>query len=299
MRSATKSASHNNLATSPITILRVPVWSGEDWLVHGFSTRTGGVSEIAGASRPGADLNLGFTARDSQQAVRHNREKFFQTLIPNEPPFTTSGWGMVTLKQMHSSVVRQVGWTEIAERASLWGDGMVTAEPGVLLGIQTADCLPILLADPHRRAVGAFHAGWRGTLKGIVERGVASMVREFGSKAEDIIAAIGPGIGKCCFAVGGEVRDLFAARYPYFEELFSGGTTQSNDSQPPDSRADAPLSMDLVAANRRQLLTAGLKPESIFALDACTSCRTAEFFSYRAERGTTGRLMAVIGINPS
>ena len=109
------------------------------------------------------------------------------------------------------------------------------------------------------------------------------MVREFGSQPEDLTAAIGPGIGRCCFAVGAEVRSLFTARYPYSEELFSAHPT---------------LSLDLVEANRRQLQTVGLRQEAIFALDACTSCHTEQFFSYRAERGSTGRLMAVIGIHP-
>ncbi len=246
--------------------------------MHGFSTRIGGVSEIAGAARHGGDLNLGFTNRDTSEAVLLNRERFLSSVIPagNE-----TNCGLITLKQMHSALVRRVGRAEIAERASLWGDGLLTNEPGVLLGIQTADCLPILIADRQRRAVGAFHAGWRGTLKGIVERGVAAMGREFESNPEDLIAAIGPGIGQCCFAVGPEVRDLFRARYEHSDEVFSEGQT---------------LSLDLVEANRRQLLTAGLNPEAIFTLNVCTSCRTDEFFSYRAERGKTGRLMAVIGV---
>lgn len=272
---------------SELRILQNPSWLGEEWLVHGFSTRAGGVSLLANASCPGGDLNLGFTDRDTGEAVQINRERLLHALLPSNI-VGDAGWGLVTLKQMHSSVVRRVGRTEIAERASLWGDGLVTSEPGVLLGIQTADCLPILIADRERRVVGAFHAGWRGTLKGIVERGVASMRREFGSEPEDLSAAIGPGIGRCCFAIGSEVRDLFTARYPYAEQLFSGGQPQSG-----------PLSMDLVEANRRQLFAAGLRSESIFAHDACTSCHTEEFFSYRAERGSTGRLMAIISINPS
>lgn len=270
-------------ASSTLNVLGVPPWSAEAWLVHGFSTRTGGVSEMDRASRPRGDLNLGFTSRDTSPAVRLNRERFLSAVLASDG-HCGSRWGLVTLKQMHSALVRRVGGAEIAEQATLWGDGLVTNEPGVLLGIQTADCLPILIADRQRRAVGAFHAGWRGTLKGIVERGVAAMDLEFGSVPQDLTAAIGPGIGQCCFGVGPEVRDLFRARYLYSDELFS---------------ADSKLSLDLVEANRRQLLTAGLEPESIFALNACTSCRTDEFFSYRAERGKTGRLMAVIGIAPS
>jgi YfiH family protein len=274
----------DELIPSPyLKVLRVPPWSAEAWLVHGFSTRTGGVSEIAGASRPGGDLNLGFTDRDTSQAVLLNRERFLSSLLPGGNR-SEARWGLVTLKQMHSALVRRVSCTEIGERASLWGDGLLTNEPGVLLGIQTADCLPILIADRQRRAVGAFHAGWRGTLKGIVERGVAAMGHEFGSLPGDLVAAIGPGIGPCCFGVGAEVQDLFRARYAYADKLFSAGQR---------------LSLDLVEANRRQLLAAGLSPETIFTLNACTSCRTDEFFSYRAERGKTGRMMAVIGVAPS
>jgi polyphenol oxidase len=228
-------------------------------------------------------LNLGFTSRDKAEAVSFNRAKFLSAIVPDSWRRDTQ-WGLVTLKQMHSGLVRRVGRAEVTEHASLWGDGLMTNDPQVLLGIQTADCLPVLLADRKRRAVGAFHAGWRGTLKGIVEQGVASMGREFGSIPNDLVAAIGPGIGRCCFAVGAEVRDLFAARYAYSEDLFSG---------------DARLSLDLVEANRRQLLDAGLNPDAIFTLNACTSCQTDGFFSYRAERGKTGRLMAVIGVAPS
>jgi len=262
--------------------LRVPAWAAEGWLVHGFSTRLGGASRIEGAARADGDLNLGYTALDRPETVSVNRESFRDALLPSDAK--RPEWGMVTLKQMHSALARRVGRAEIGERASLWGDGLMTDEPGVLLGIQTADCLPVLVADRRRRAVAAFHAGWRGTLKGIVERGVSAMGREFGSDPGDLVAAIGPGIGRCCFAVGAEVRELFTAKYAYAGELWAEG---------------APRRLDLVEANRRQLLAAGVAAEAIFALNECTSCRTDRFFSYRAERGKTGRMMAVIGIAPS
>jgi YfiH family protein len=182
---------------------------------------------------------------------------------------------------MHSALVRRVGRTDISERASLWGDGLLTNEVNVILGIQTADCLPILVADTKRRCVAAYHAGWRGTLKGIVEQGIEAMRREFGSDPGDLTAAIGPGIGRCCFEVGGEVRDLFQDRFAYGADLFIGGPK---------------LKMDLAEANRRQLLASGLLTESIFVLNQCTSCRTDLFFSYRAEGGKTGRMMSAIAI---
>jgi polyphenol oxidase len=252
---------------SPMDIVRVPSWKTEDWLLHGFSTR-------------GGDLNLGYTGSDSSDRVLHNRSRYMEAIASGG---SAASYGLVTLKQMHSALARRVGRADVAERASMWGDGLMTNEPGVLLGIQTADCLPVLIADRKRRAVAAFHAGWRGTLKGVVERGVESLLREFGGRPEDLIAAIGPGIGSCCFAVGAEVREMFAVKFSYGDELFI---------------AREKLYMDLVEANRRQLIAAGLSPEAIFAAQECTSCRTERFFSYRAEAGKTGRMMAVIGIAP-
>ena len=267
-------------AGASLEILRVPQWNGLDWLPHGFSTRKGGVSRIAGDSA--GELNLGYGAADLPEAVSTNRELFLGSIVDRtESPQLRSG--LVTLKQMHSSLTRRVDRTDVADRASLWGDGLISDDPGVLLGIQTADCLPILVADRKRRAVGAFHAGWRGTLKRIVEKGVCSMRDEFGSEPEDLTAAIGAGIGSCCFVVGDEVRQLFRGQFHYAEELFASALD---------------LRLDLVEANRRQLLAAGLPPEAVFALKECTSCRTDRFFSYRAEKGKTGRMMAVIGIAP-
>ncbi|WP_114210702.1 peptidoglycan editing factor PgeF [Acidisarcina polymorpha] len=267
-------------------ILRVVGWESLHWLRHGFSTRSGGVSRLLPEKPDTGELNLGFTASDNAAAVIENRNLFSRALllssghgsaaaIPDKP------FGMVTLKQMHSSLVRRVAALDAADRAVLWGDGLITREPGLLLGIQTADCLPVLVVDRKQHAVGAFHAGWRGTLKGIVERGIREMGTEFGSVPEDLTAAIGPGIGKCCFQVGAEVKRHFAAKFSYAEALFSWSDG---------------LKLDLVEANRQQLLAAGVRAEEIHNLTECTRCRTDRFFSYRAEHGTTGRMMAAIGM---
>ncbi len=265
-------------ANSGPGILTVASWAGEKWLLHGFSTRIGGISRLRGQENSSSDLNLGYTANDLPEAVSANRQLFMEAITRD----SAGRCGLVTLKQMHSALTRRVGREDGAERATLWGDGLMTDEPGILLGVQTADCLPILIADTRQRAVAAFHAGWRGTLKAIAERGVASMRKEFGSRPEDLTAAIGPGIGSCCFAVGPEVEALFSARFSYAEELFDKQET---------------LRMNLAEANRRQLLSAGLSPHKIYLLGMCTNCRTDLFFSYRAERGHTGRMLAVIGID--
>jgi YfiH family protein len=185
----------------------------------------------------------------------------------------------------------------------------MTDTPGLLLGIQTADCIPVLVADRRRKAVAAFHAGWRGTVKRIVESGLGRMRLEFGSRPEDLVAAIGPGIGACCYAVGEEVLSEFTSQFTYAAELFR----EVYDTDPVRTRYPmlfltqrAPghsdigpsLHLDLVEANRRQLLAAGLKPASIQVVGGCTNTQPDLFFSHRASRGRSGRMMSVIGVRP-
>ena len=283
---------------TPLEVLRVPGWSKQDWLIHGFSTRSGGKTTVY---RPGeTDLNLGFTSSDDAKNVTANRELFLNAAAEGKQIL-----GMVTLRQIHSSLLRRVSSEDIPALAK--GDGLMTDEPGVLLGIQTADCIPILVADRKKRAVAAFHAGWRGTLARIVENGVGRMRLEFGSRPADLIASIGPGIGQCCYSVGEEVRDQFESQFPYAGELFR----EVYDSDPVKQKypmlfltARAPghseigpsMHLDLVEANRRQLLAAGLKNSSISLTNQCTGCHTDRFFSHRLERGFTGRMMSVVGV---
>ena len=187
---------------------------------------------------------------------------------------------------------------------------MITGEAGLLLGIQTADCIPVVVADRKRRAVGAFHAGWRGTVKRIAEIGVGRMRLEFGSRPEDLVAAIGPGVGACCYAVGEEVLSEFESQFQYarelFREVYSTDPVRAKypmlfltQRAPGHSPIGPSLHLDLVEANRRQLLDAGLKPRAIQVVGGCTSCEMELFFSHRASRGHAGRMMAVIGIRSS
>jgi polyphenol oxidase len=274
------------------------------WLVHGFSTRTGGFSRAYGKG----DLNLGFTKDDAKATVERNRAAFLSGLR------VTSGrhngndkarpWKLVTLRQIHSDIIHHV---DSEPHAPLTGDGLITATPGLLLGIQTADCLPIILVDPKRHAIGVFHAGWRGTAKRIVEKGVGEMQRWFGSRPRDLKVAIGPGIGGCCYQVGEEVRSNFESQFSYAASLFR----QVKESDPvrekypllflsarPPGHGELPnkFFLDLVEANRRQLLSVGVPAKSIAALPMCTNCHPDLLFSYRAEKGKTGRLMGVAGI---
>ncbi len=277
-----------------------------DWLIHGFSTRVAGKTTVYKPGGKGAaDLNLGFTDADDRDVVAANRGLFIDAITPGKKIL-----GLVTLRQIHSSVIWKVQAKDVLAHqmpAVLKGDGLMTGEPGVLLGIQTADCIPVLLVDTRNRAVAAFHAGWRGTLARIVEQGVGRMRVEFGSAPEHLIASIGPGIGQCCYAIGQEVREQFESQFAYASELFR----EVYDSDPIREKypmlfltARAPghselgpgMHLDLAEANRRQLLAAGLRKEAIYLTGQCTGCHTDRFFSHRMEQGFTGRMMSVVGI---
>lgn len=267
------------------------------WLIHGFSTRPGGVSKVYG----GKTLNLGFTREDSRAAVEQNRAKFLHQLGAVKQG---RAWPLVALRQIHSDLIHCVAKVP---KSALVGDGLITQTPGILLAILTADCLPVILADAKRRAVGVFHAGWRGTVKRVVEKGVGEMRRCFGTLPSDIRAAIGPGVHDCCYNVGPEVRTQFESQFDYGSELFR--EVEESDPvrekypllfltarAPGHSELPKKIFLDLVQANRRQLLAAGVAAKNISASPLCTSCRTDLLFSSRAEKGVTGRMMAVAGI---
>ena len=267
------------------------------WLIHAFSTRHGGVSCVYG----GNALNLGFTKQDTRAAVERNRALFMKELgVANASTM------FITLRQIHSDLIHRV---ESPPEHSLSGDGLITNTPGLLLAILTADCLPVIVVDKKNRAVGIFHAGWRGTVKRIVEKGVGEMHRYFGSDPRNMIAVIGPSVQSCCYQVGEEVRQKFEAQFAYAAELFR----EVKESDPVREKypmlflsARAPghtelpvnIFLDLVEANRRQLIDAGVPAKNIDASSPCTACHTDLLFSHRAEKGLTGRLMAVAGVRP-
>jgi polyphenol oxidase len=285
-----------NVAKTKLQLLHSETLGKLSWLVHAFSTRRGGVSRVYG----GSALNLGFTQHDSRKAVEQNRELFLNKLgVGGRKP-----WPLITPRQIHSDLVHRVA--SVPEQP-LVGDGMITDVPELMLTVQTADCLPVIVVDRKRRAVGVFHAGWRGTVKRIVEKGVGEMRRGFGSNPRDLVAAIGPGIQGCCYEVGEEVRTKFETQFAYASALFR----EMKESDPIRERypllfltARAPghselpvkLFLDLVEANRRQLLDAGLAAKNIDASAPCTACHPELLFSFRADKGVTGRMMGVAGI---
>lgn len=272
------------------------------WLVHGFSTRPGGASKLESKAAPGkveSVQNLGFTDWDDRDKVLENRAKFAASI-------RATGMPMVALRQIHSDIAHCVPAAKT--EGTLQGDALFTREPGLLLTIQTADCIPILFADTGTHAVAAVHSGWRGTLKRIAEKTLGRMRMEFGTRPQDVFAAIGPGIGGCCYEVGHEVAKEFAAQFPsardWFEGPFDAIASGDNDPNwlpwltmaPPGHSPEPPRAyLNLPVANREILIAAGVPTKNISVSKFCTSCRTDLFFSYRKER-QTGRMMAGIAI---
>lgn len=279
-----------------LTVLEARHLSRIPWLVHGFSTRAGGFSRVYG----GQALNLGYTKHDSRSAVERNRRAFLKHLGANGNKL----WPLVTLRQIHSDLIHRVS---APLKSTLAGDGLVTNTPEILLGIQAGDCLPVILVDSKHHAVGVFHAGWRGTLKRIVEKGVGEMQRWFGTDTRHIKAAIGPAIHSCCYEVGPEVREKLESQFAYAATLFH--EMKEFDAlrdkypllflsarAPGHTELPKKIFLDLVEANRHQLIDAGVLPKNISASRLCTACRPDLLFSYRAEKGVTGRMLGVVGI---
>ncbi len=211
-----------------------------------------------------------------------------------------AGFALVTVRQVHSNMVQVIREADGAlerklqtpeGKAVLQGDGLITNLPRVMLGVGTADCVPVLVVDVEKRVVAGFHAGWRGTVASIVEHGIGTMRSEYGSRPEDLIAAVGPSIGACCYAVGEEVRADFRSHFGYADELFREVTGTSGPQ----------IHVDLWEANRRQLLDTGLDKDRITVIGECTACTRNEdgsprYFSHRGERGVAGRMLNVVGI---
>lgn len=222
---------------------------------------------------PFASLNLGRGVDDDPATVQANREAVLR-LLGLDPR------RHVEADQVHGRMVAAVGAKD-AGGSIPDADGLASAEPGTVLAVHAADCVTILLADPPTRAVAAVHAGWRGTAAGIATEAVQVMAGRFGARRDDLLAVLGPSIGPCHYEVDEPVLDALRP-WPWWEAV----TVPSGPGR---------WRLDLWAANRRQLLESGLRPERIEVLDLCTYHHPDLFYSYRRDR-VTGRMAAVIGV---
>jgi polyphenol oxidase len=245
--------------------------------VNGFSTRLGGVSQIRGDGAA-EDLNLAGFDEDSADNINENRRRFLN-LFDGDHKLTTV-W------QVHGDGVKVVATeSDIANTEERY-DALVSDLPGLLIGVKTADCVPVLIGDPANSSYAAVHAGWRGTSKSIVKRAVEKMREAYGSDPAGLISAIGPAALCGNYEVGQDVIDAISKVLTRHEKFFR-----------PTREGHALV--DLHQANEDMLLGAGVKPENIYKAPLCTMERTDLFFSYRVEKvkyGKTGRLMSVIGL---
>lgn len=235
---------------------------------HAFTTRDGGIS-----APPFDTLNLGRGVGDAPDAVQANRARVLAAL-------GRSLEDQIEASQVHG---REAAVVEGADRGhNIPGvDVLVTRDPRVVLAMHCADCVPVLLADPVRRTVAVVHTGWRGTAAGVAAAAVSAMTRACGTRPADLVAAIGPAIGPCCYEVGTPVFERFAP-WTWRAQVFTSS---------PAGR----WLLDLWEANRRQLLEAGVRPGAVTVAGLCTAHHPGLFFSYRRD-GTTGRMGAHIAV---
>jgi YfiH family protein len=246
-------------------------FQGPTCSVQGFTTRHEGVSRP-----PYNSLNLGTNTLDQPHNVEGNRSLLTRA-------FGTTQEALVTVKQVHGCDILVIDEPneDYSHFLGLEGDAIITNQPGVMIGVCVADCVPILLLDGEKRIVAAVHAGWQGTAARLISKTVAGMRSEFGSDPARLQAAIGPCIQKCCYEVDGPVRQAFQ----------QGGISWDACAE---QKGASTWQLDMASANRELLLLAGLPAHAIQISDQCVCCHSEQFFSYRRDQGESGRQMGFI-----
>lgn len=251
--------------TLPLPALRIPAWESIPNLVHGFLGRPGGVSRGAFA-----ELNLSDRVGDAADAVRENWRRVTAAM---------GGLRAARMQQVHGSrvVVMNDANTEVGE-----ADALLTCSAETALGVLTADCVPILMVAPQQHVVAAVHAGWRGTLAGVVQEAVRRIEREGGVQAAEIQVALGPAIDGCCYEVDASIADALEQRWGPMPDAVR--------------RNRGPKAMiDLRLANTAILARSAVQLRHVVSVGPCTRCAAAEYFSHRSSGGLTGRQWSFIG----
>lgn len=261
--------------SGPLPHITLPHWQTEG-VALGFTTRQGGVSQGIYKS-----LNLGLHVGDQEELVLENRRRLAAVMASGLDD-------MVCCEQVHGGEVTVVGTGERGrgirrlDDALPGYDAMITAEPGVYLLSFYADCVPVYIFDPVHRVVASAHCGWKGTMARITVNALAVMNREFGTQADAAWAFIGPGIGPCCFQISPDLGRRVHDEFPEWHDIIS----TTGDSQ----------YWNLTATNARILQAVGIKPDNISICELCTACHRELFFSFRRDRGETGRMAAWLGL---
>ena len=251
------------------------VFSGPPCSTQGFTTRHEGISRP-----PYNSLNLGTTTLDQQHNVEGNRSLLTRA-------FGIAQEALVTVRQTHGSDILVISEPneDYSHFLSVESDAIITNQPGVMIGVCVADCVPILLLDPEKRVIAAVHAGWQGTAAGLVAKAVAGMKYQFDCQPAALQAAIGPCISPCCYEVDAPVRQAFIQNGIQWDDCA-------------EKCGEDKWRLDLAAANRELLIAAGVPSSAIQVSGLCVSCQREQFFSYRRDSGETGRQMGFIMLKP-
>ena len=261
-----------------VLYLTYPLLENTGIVKHGFSTRVGGVSEGVCST-----MNLSFSRGDDENAVRENFRRMANALDVEEDCFVfsqqthTTNVRKVTLDDKGKGLTRQLDYQDV--------DGLITNEPGLCLSTFYADCVPLYFVDPVQKAIGLSHSGWRGTVGKIGAVTVQKMREEYGSKPEDIIAAIGPSICQDCYEVSEDVIVEFQNNFDekYWKELYY-------------RKENGKYQLNLWKANEIVLAEAGILKEHIAVTNLCTCCNSEVLFSHRASNGKRGNLAAFMAL---
>ncbi len=248
-----------------------PAWATQHNLQAGFSTRNGGVSRP-----PFNSLNLAYHTEDARHNVEGNRSTLARA-------FDLQTHQLLTVNQVHGNdilVIDQANY-DLSHFLTIESDAIVTNQPGIMIGVLVADCYPVLLFDPQQRAVAVVHVGWRGAASGLLSKTVASLQSVFGSRPEQLLAAVGPGIAAHSYTVDRPVRDAFQAGSGHWSRIAKEIDLHQ-------------WQLDLQKSCLLQLEDAGLAAGQISMVAECTCCHRELFFSYRRDQGQTGRQMGFI-----
>jgi YfiH family protein len=250
-----------------------PAWVAANPVRAGFTTRNGGVSRP-----PYNSLNLGYNTEDARHNVEGNRSTLARTF--DLPPHL-----LLTVRQVHGDDILVIDQPnpDVSHFLTVECDAIVTNQPGVLVGVLVADCFPVLLYDPRQQVAAAVHAGWRGAAAGILGRTIAAMQRLFDCRPDELLAAVGPGIGAHRYEVDRPVREAFRAGTGHWTEIAR-------------EVALGKWQLDLRKSCQLQLLDAGLQVACIDLAEECTCCHRELFFSHRRDNGETGRQIGFIGL---
>lgn len=258
-----------------LPLLKYPLLDQTCIVEHCFTTRLGGVSEGIYST-----LNFSFTRGDNPEAVRENYRRVAETFGKTVDDF-------VCTDQTHTTNVLQVGKEErgygvTKERPYTDIDGLITNEPGVILSTFYADCVPLYFVDPVHKAIGLSHSGWRGTVGRMGQKTLEAMAEAYGTKPEDVYAAVGPSICQDCYEISEDVAEHF------YQEF------QGHGDEILINKGNGKYQLDLWKTNEIVLLEAGIKPEHLAVTNVCTCCNSEVLFSHRASHGKRGNLAAFL-----